>query len=147
MLARLRVLERSGALYLGLGAASAAGAGLLYTASQREARQWRELGSEFDAAAAAAMRQHGNDREARNAEDRGRPVLWSGVITATMPGCDGPAMLAGARNGARVEVLQEDVGDRGAYVRCREPGGTSGLYLRQWIAKDGDRPGSGRAGG
>ena len=43
-------------------------------------------------------------------------------------------MFRGARQGDQVEVLQEKVGDDGAYVQLRNPKtGHTGLYPKTWV--------------
>ena len=73
------------------------------------------------------------EASAQDSADREREPLWTGVVTTTMPGLTGPAMLPNPKRGVRVEVMEEGVGNDGTYVRCRMPGGPSGLYPRRWV--------------
>ena len=145
LLARLRSWEQSGSLYLGLGCATAAAAASLWCAGRLEVEQTRRLRAEFDIAASQALRAARHEQYEQHEHDRSRSAIWSGVLTRSQAGLNGPAMLPGARQGMRVEVLEEGVGDGGSYVRCREPGGTSGLYLRSWVARTDEGAAGGRS--
>ena len=127
-LSRIRAAEQSGSLYGALAIAGAGTAAMLYLREQNDVALRQELD-------AVALPRHTPATPA-NAE-----ALWTGEVTTTAQGLNGPVMLRGQRRGDVVEILSEPepvVGDPGgkSYLSCRSKRtGATGLYPVHWIRR------------
>ena len=108
---KIRAAEQSGSLYGALAIAGAGTAAMLYLREQNDVALRQELD-------AVALPRHTPATPA-NAE-----ALWTGEVTTTAQGLNGPVMLRGQRRGDVVEILSEP----GA--RRRRPGWKSYLSCR-----------------
>ena len=129
-LSKIRAAEQSGSLYGALAIAGAGTAAMLYLREQSDVALRQELD-------AVGYRSDIRQRlAAANAE-----ALWTGEVTTTAQGLNGPVMLRGQRRGDLVEILSEPepvVGDPGgkSYLTCRsKKTGATGLYPVHWIRR------------
>ena len=68
----------------------------------------------------------------------GHEALWTAVCTTAHHSLQGHVMLRNVRPGARVEVLEENVGAGERYHTVRDSvNGTVGLYPSDWLKKVG----------
>ena len=128
--ARIRAAEQSGSLY---GALAIAGAG---TAAMLYLREQNDVALRHARLDAVALPTRIPPATPANAE-----ALWTGEVTTTAQGLNGPVMLRGQRRGDLVEILSEPepvVGDPGgkSYLSCRSKRtGATGLYPVHWIRR------------
>ena len=104
----------------------------------------RTLEAELDTRLHEDARKARADQYTREENMREAVSLYAGVLTKQYPGLNGPLMLNGARLGAEVDVLEEDVGADGSYLTVRDKlTGRSGFYPKAWVArKDASSDGS-----
>ena len=126
---RLKAAEQSGNLYGALAVGGAAYAASLYMSASND----QQLRQELDVRAPAMLRPA---PAIANADP-----LWTGEVTVTAQGLNGPVMLRGQRQGDIVEILAEAepvAGDPGgkSYLSCRSKRtGATGLYPVHWIRR------------
>ena len=65
------------------------------------------------------------------------PALWTAVCTTAHHSLQGHVMLRHVKPGARVEVLEENVGAGERYHTVRDAVGAVGLYPSDWLKKVG----------
>jgi hypothetical protein len=134
-MALVRSASESGNLYLVGMAASATGAGLLYTIAERDARSRRQLHNEFEHTLSLAREQAQAEVKRRDEDLKDRPTLWRGVLTSADYRLQGHLMLRGCRVGQEVDVLEEKVGQEERYLTVIDrKTGQTGWYLAEWVA-------------
>ena len=134
---RLANAHRSGSLYLGLSAASAAGAAIFYLLSENELRTRRRLEADFDSMLAAERHKAREESAANVARLKSAPVLWTGTVTNFDQRLQGHAMLRNSKIGSRVDVLEEQAGSHGRYLQVRnKSSGEVGLVLESWVKRE-----------
>jgi hypothetical protein len=132
----LRTRDHSGNLYLAGMVGSAAGAGGLYWASERDRQRRADLMREFEGRLAAARVQAQEETEARKAALEGKQTLWTGKLLAVDHRLQGHLMLRGCRVGQVIDILEEGVGQDGRYLTCIDRNtGAVGMHLSEWVER------------
>ena len=115
---------------------SAAGAGGLYWASERDRQRRADLMREFEGRLAAARVQARDETVVRLAALEGKQTLWTGKLLAVDHRLQGHLMLRGCRVGQVIDILEEGVGQDGRYLTCIDRNtGAVGMHLSEWVER------------
>lgn len=135
----MRESVASGSIFGYLGIASGATAVGLYALMEFESERKRRFANEFQTRLSEDVRKGRLEQREREAAMKDAVPLYSAVLTKTYPGLNGPLMLNGARAGAEVDVLEENVGSDGGYHTVRDKrSGRSGFYPIVWVERKDD---------
>ena len=134
MQVKIREAHMTGDLYIGVALTGLVGTGVALWGMDQISLQRRKFANEIGTLMATDQRKELIEQAETERRWAEAEPLWRGTITQAVSVLDGKKMLKSARVGVAVDVLEEDVGDGGAYLMVRTADtGALGWYPKLWI--------------